>query len=501
MPYGPTLNQIIRRVFNDPSEALQVLLVGSSGTPIGTGQQSSANSFPVVLSTEQEAILQSIEDNTDGLESAFTLANASLDAIEASVASINTNTDGLEAALATLLSQTDGIESSLSSIDGKLSLNFGVATSAVRVASLLGNASGIADFGSGTQTAQTLRVGLNTTQFNTLASLLDTVNTSIATGPDSWSGGVQVIGGEDIGLGGGSSLSWYMTSGHAGYVNLRDNSGNEIGITSNTLKVRHTDGTNNTPAGDAGARRLFMALSDSSGNTMPPGDTNARAPRFKITDGPGAFGVDATVVTVGGLGFLAVANVDSLTHFQSYTTAGETYAVGLLAHDAADSGGPVKTGFRATTSRLSSVAANDRSDMTGDRQGQLWIDSSEFLIASALVNSGTDSALIAAPGSNLKLSVYNIFVSPNPPAAGVTSTTTVSGVEFRFASGTYRYQTMWKLNTGTTDLSATPVDIPIQHGHWDGGSNEALNVHTLTPIGTNMTGAFYVTVAYRIMPT
>lgn len=54
--------------------------------------------------------------------------------------------------------------SSLSSIDGKLASNYGVATGALRTASQVGNASGVADFGAGTTSSQTLRVVLPTDQ-------------------------------------------------------------------------------------------------------------------------------------------------------------------------------------------------------------------------------------------------------------------------------------------------------------------------------------------------
>ena len=51
-------------------------------------------------------------------------------------------------------------ETTLSSLNSKVSQNFGAETSAVRTAAQIGNASGSADFGSGTASAQTLRVVL-----------------------------------------------------------------------------------------------------------------------------------------------------------------------------------------------------------------------------------------------------------------------------------------------------------------------------------------------------
>ena len=55
-------------------------------------------------------------------------------------------------------------ETTLSSLNNKFTLDFGVSTAAVRVAALLGNASGVAAFGAGTTNAQTLRVVIPTDQ-------------------------------------------------------------------------------------------------------------------------------------------------------------------------------------------------------------------------------------------------------------------------------------------------------------------------------------------------
>jgi predicted nucleic acid-binding Zn-ribbon protein len=98
------------------------------------GQKASDDSHPVVLSTEQEAliqtiitelqsqtaILQDIDDNTDGLEALATSAIAELQAI-------NLNTDGLEALitagnvdLAALLAETQGQTTQLNTIISSL---------------------------------------------------------------------------------------------------------------------------------------------------------------------------------------------------------------------------------------------------------------------------------------------------------------------------------------------------------------------------------------------
>lgn len=73
------------------------------------------------------------------------------------------------ALLTTIDADTGAIATSVASLDTKAVqqvLNFGAATGALRVAAVLGNASGIADFGSGALSSSTLRVVLATDQPN-----------------------------------------------------------------------------------------------------------------------------------------------------------------------------------------------------------------------------------------------------------------------------------------------------------------------------------------------
>lgn len=138
------------------------------------GQKTMAGSAPVVIASDQSTLpisAASLPLPTGAATSANqTTANASLSSIDSkltsplSVAQSGTwnitnisGTVSLPTGAATSANQTTA-NSSLSSIDGKLANNYGVATGALRVASQIGNASGVADFNSGTYGAQTLRV-------------------------------------------------------------------------------------------------------------------------------------------------------------------------------------------------------------------------------------------------------------------------------------------------------------------------------------------------------
>lgn len=101
------------------------------------GQKTMAGSTPVVLASDQAAIPVT-QSGT------WNLTNIS-------------GTVSLPTGASTSALQTTG-NTSLSSIDGKLADNYGVATAALRTASQVGNASGVADFGTGASSAQTLRI-------------------------------------------------------------------------------------------------------------------------------------------------------------------------------------------------------------------------------------------------------------------------------------------------------------------------------------------------------
>lgn len=75
----------------------------------------------------------------------------------------NTSLSSIDTALDVALS-TRASEATLSTLNGKVTSNFGAATGAVRAAAQLGNATGAADFGSGAFSAQTLRTVLASDQ-------------------------------------------------------------------------------------------------------------------------------------------------------------------------------------------------------------------------------------------------------------------------------------------------------------------------------------------------
>lgn len=186
-------------------------------------------------------------------------------------------------------------------------------------------------------------------------------------------------------------------------------------------------------------------------------------------------------------------------------------AIGKLAHDAADTSAnsPTKVGGQAITNNdaLTSVASGDVSNASTDRKSRLIVDSDRWQVASATNATTTDAALIAAPGAGLKLQVYGLFVCLTCPVQTL-NVIKDEGVRFRFASGTYHFNVVKTVHHVHTILNAPdsvafplePTMIDLQHGHWDGGDNEALNFSLMGLSGAAL-GTAYVTAYYRVMPT
>ena len=91
--------------------------------------------------------------------------------------------------------------------------------------------------------------------------------------------------------------------------------------------------------------------------------------------------------------------------------------VGNVAHDSADSGAPIKTGGRARTSDITSVANDDRVDAIYDKSGRQVIFPyclPENLVSGAITTAmtgTTSTSLIAAPGAGLYNYITQVTVS------------------------------------------------------------------------------------------
>lgn len=154
--------------------ATETTLSGMSAKlPATLGQTNMAGSLSVTLASNQTAV--PINDPAEGSTGAAVPTKAIL------VAGDSAGNLQPIAVSATGLVKTDGsgvtqpvsvaslplpagaaTETTLSALSGKLIPDFGASTNAIKVAALVGNTTGTADFNTGTTTAQTLRVSLAT---------------------------------------------------------------------------------------------------------------------------------------------------------------------------------------------------------------------------------------------------------------------------------------------------------------------------------------------------
>lgn len=91
--------------------------------------------------------------------------------------------------------------------------------------------------------------------------------------------------------------------------------------------------------------------------------------------------------------------------------------VGTVAHDAVDSGAPVKVGGRAINAEITAIANNDRSDFVTDLAGKLIVlpyANPENFVSGAItaaMTGTTSTSLIAAPAAGLRNYLTTIIVS------------------------------------------------------------------------------------------
>lgn len=99
-------------------------------------------------------------------------------------------------------------------------------------------------------------------------------------------------------------------------------------------------------------------------------------------------------------------------------------SVGNVAHDAPDSGNPVKIGGRARSSEIAPVANDDRTDAIFDLTGKqivLPYSNPENFVSGAITSAmtgTTSTSIIAAPASGLRNYITTIVVSNSHATVG-----------------------------------------------------------------------------------
>jgi hypothetical protein len=125
------------------------------------------------------------------------------------------------------------------------------------------------------------------------------------------------------------------------------------------------------------------------------------------------------------------------------------------AHDAADTGDPLKIGFKATAalSGLTPVAEGDRTNGFADLDGAMFVRSAalgDTLSGVAAITDGSSTSIIAAQGAGIKTYITDIIVA-NSSASFVT-------VDIRDgAAGTVKATVPAPATSGVVHRFATPI--------------------------------------------
>ena len=140
--------------------------------------------------------------------------------------------------------------------------------------------------------------------------------------------------------------------------------------------------------------------------------------------------VDGSIVTIGAKADAKSTATDTtaITMMQVLKQISASVQLppgGNIAHDAADSGNPIKVGGRASTTPVTAVAANDRVDAFFDVQGRQVITMKALTGTASNVNaSATNVTILAANTARLGATVYNDSTVTLYLKLGATASTT-----------------------------------------------------------------------------
>lgn len=140
------------------------------------------------------------------------------------------------------------------------------------------------------------------------------------------------------------------------------------------------------------------------------------------------------------------------------SSLGVLNVVGNVAHDAADSSSPVKTGGKAKnfdgTEPGAAVAENDRADHITDVYGRQFVETTHpnYWNASAdYVAAQANAIVVAAPGAGLKLYITDIMISNGATAGNITL---LDG-----AGGAVKFELYPAINGGVSCNLRTPIAL------------------------------------------
>lgn len=202
-----------------------------------------------------------------------------------------------------------------------------------------------------------------------------------------------------------------------------------VAVTAGTGTTVHADEYTHTTLGSGKTQlvKLVDGTLDSSTAIAAGGGVEAGALRvtvasdstgvLSVDDNGGSLTVDVGVALPAGTNAIGKLAANSGVDIGDVDVTSAIITGGAVAHDAADSGDPIKIGARAISAEIAAVANNDRVDLLTDLVGKLIIlpyANPENFVSGAITTAmtgTTSTSLIAAPAAGLRNYITTIIVS------------------------------------------------------------------------------------------
>jgi hypothetical protein len=194
--------------------------------------------------------------------------------------------------------------------------------------------------------------------------------------------------------------------------------GNAIGV-----YLVDTNGAPYTAIPGGGGTSDVNIYADDGGTPVAIPGTVARgilvdASGMRLADAVASPGTERILHIVGGsdgTNYRAIKTSSAGILQTDVLSAPTTPVNGTVAHDAADSGNPVKLGTRARSSDVGAVTENDRADLLSTLLGKLLTQPYALptnLTKGSANSTGTgDTSVIAAPGAGLRLYITSLVIT------------------------------------------------------------------------------------------
>jgi len=350
--------------------------------PIEAGTQANASSLPIVLSTENQALVGSLTETAPGTDTASSGLNGRLQRIAQRITS-------LIALLPTALGANGGLKVEGVASGTKIPVQITDGT----------NSAGVKDTGSSdalmvavvdASGGQITSFGGGTEYTEDAASAANPVGTAL------------ILVREDARAGS-------LTSADGDNVAARGNNKGEMYV-----KVTDSDALLTTIDTDTGNIATAVEIMD-DWDESDRAKVNIIAGQAGVTAGAGAVAANTPRVTHAS-DDPAVTALQIMDDWDNAASDGASVS-GDVAHDAVDAGEPVKIGGKALTANPTAVATGDRVNSLMDIIGRAVVahntlheNISSGAITTAMTGT-TSTQLLAAPGAGLRWYITSIIVS------------------------------------------------------------------------------------------